>query len=497
MAGRANDGDRRSQRTADDPATFRPRDLPVSTGPAGEHPSLRHVRLTPFWLDSPQRPIPEPPLVGAETCDLAVVGAGLMGLWAALLQKERDPSSEVVVLEAVTAGWAASGRNGGFCMASLTHGTGNAIARFPGEYERLEKLGLENLDAVQQAVSSCRIDCDWQRTGEMMIATEPWQIEDLREDYRQMRALGRDVVLLGPDELRAEVDSPTYLGAVWNRDGCAMADPARLVWGLRRACLERGVRIYEGTPVRRLTDLRGGVGLTTPGGHVQARRVVLATNVFRSLVPKVRPYVVPVYDYALMTEPLTNAQRASIGWRTRFGMADQANQFHYYRLSHDGRMLWGGYDAVYYTGSRIHSTLDHRPRTFDKLAAHFFTTFPQLEGLRFTHAWGGAIDMCTRLFSFWGTALGDKVAYALGYTGNGVAETRFGALVCLDLLGGRETELTRLQLVRSKPMPLPPEPLRSAAIELTRWSLARADEHGGRRNAWLRTLDLMGLGFDS
>ena len=497
MTSRTSDRDREPEGSAGGTATSRPDDPHVPTGPAGTHPSLGAVRFAPYWLDSPLRPTPRPPLAGAETCDLAVVGAGLMGLWAALLQKERDPSSEVVVLEAVTAGWAASGRNGGFCMSTLTHGTGNAIARFPDEYARLEEFGLENLDAVQQAVSSYGIDCDWQRTGEVMVATAPWQMEALREDYRLMRELGRDVALLDRDEMRAEVDSPTYVGAVWDRDGCAMADPARLVWGLRRACLERGVRIYEGTPVRGLKGLRDGVGLTAPGGHVRARRVVLATNVFRSLVPRVRPYVVPVYDYALMTEPLTEDQRASIGWRSRFGMADQGNQFHYYRLTDDGRMLWGGYDAVFYAGGRIHSTLDHRPQTFDKLAANFFATFPQLEGVRFSHAWGGAIDTCSRLYCFWGTAMRGRVAYALGYTGNGVAETRFGALACLDLLDGGQTERARLQLVRSRPLPFPPEPARTAVVQLTRWSLARADERQGRRNLWLRTLDRFGLGFDS
>jgi len=497
MTSGTDDSDRRHAARAGEPVTSSPADRPVTTGPAGEHPSLRRVRHAPFWLDSPHRPVPEPPLAGAESCELAVVGAGLMGLWTALLQKERDPGSEVVVLEAVTAGWAASGRNGGFCMATLTHGSGNGVARFPGEHARLEELGLANLDAVQRAIERYGIDCDWQRTGEVMVATQPWQMEELREEHRQMRRLGHEVALLDRDQMRAEVDSPTYEGALWNRDGCAMADPARLVWGLRRACLERGVRIYEGSPVRGLTSLRGGVGLSTPGGHVRARRVVLATNVFRSLLPKVRPYVVPVYDYALMTEPLSEAQRASIGWRTRFGMADQGNRFHYYRLSDDGRLLWGGYDAVYHAGGRIHSTLDSRPPTFDKLASHFFATFPQLQGLRFSHAWGGAIDTCSRLFCFWGTALAGRVAYALGYTGMGVAETRFGALVCLDLLGGHETELTGLALVRSTPVAFPPEPLRTAVVELTRWSLARADERQGRRNLWLRTLDRLGLGFDS
>jgi glycine/D-amino acid oxidase-like deaminating enzyme len=142
-------------------------------------------------------------------------------------------------------------------------------------------------------------------------------------------------------------------------------------------------------------------------------------------------------------------------------------------------------------------SLDQRPETFDRLADHFFTTFPQLEGLRFTHRWGGAIDTSTRFCAFYGSALGGCVAYALGYTGLGVGATRFGAQVMLDLLDGRDTERTRLQMVRQKPMPFPPEPLAYVGIEATRWSLARADERAGRRNLWLRSLDALGLGFDS
>ena len=145
----------------------------------------------------------------------------------------------------------------------------------------------------------------------------------------------------------------------------------------------------------------------------------------------------------------------------------------------------------------IAAELEERPDVHAKLAAHFFTTFPQLDGLRFTHRWAGVIDTSSRFFQFWGTALGGRVSYVLGYTGLGVAASRFGARVALDLVGGTPTELTRLRMVRSRPLPFPPEPLRFPVIEITRRSTAHAELHGGRRNAWLRTLDRCGLGFDS
>ena len=205
----------------------------------------------------------------------------------------------------------------------------------------------------------------------------------------------------------------------------------------------------------------------------------------------------PVYDYALMTEPLSAAQQTSIGWRHRQGIGDGGNQFHYYRLTSDDRILWGGYDAVYRFRGPVRDDLDDHEPTFGRLAQNFFTTFPQLEGIRFTHRWGGAIDTCSRFSVFFGTAHDGRLAYATGYTGLGVAATRSGARVALDLLDGRHTNATRSRYVRRKPVPFPPEPLRTAVIQITRNRLAAADRRDGRRGIRLGTLDRLGLGFNS
>ena len=198
-----------------------------------------------------------------------------------------------------------------------------------------------------------------------------------------------------------------------------------------------------------------------------------------------------------MTEPLSKEQRDAIGWQGREGLSDNGNQFHYYRTTADGRILWGGFDAIYYPNNGVAPHLENRPESFARLAEHFFQTFPQLTGLRFTHAWGGVIDTCSRYTAFWGKAYGGKVAYAMGYTGLGVGASRFGAQVMLDLLDNKKTERTELQMVKSKPFPFPPEPFRSPIVNFTRWSLNRADDNGGERNLWLKILDALGLGFDS
>jgi glycine/D-amino acid oxidase-like deaminating enzyme len=457
--------------------------------------ALRDVAHVPFWLDRPEAPDPAPPLCGVTTCDLAVVGGGFTGLWTALLAKEQDPSLDVLVLEAARSGWAASGRNGGFAMATLTHGPHNGRRHFADELGQLDRLGRANLEAIEKAVADHGIDCDWERTGEVIVAVEPWQVDGCREAAEMFVEDGYDAVFLDGETLRAEVRSPIYLGGFWDRDGCAMVDPARLAWGLRRVCLEAGVRIAEGTPVLDLERDGKRVRLRTPGGSVSAARVALGTNAFPPLLKRLKLSVIPIYDYALMTEPLDAERRAAIGWRQRQGLGDAGNQFHYYRLTKDDRILWGGYDAVYYYGSRIDAALESRPDIFAKLAGHFFTTFPQLEGVRFTHAWGGVVDTCLRLCSFFGTAFDGSVAFSLGYTGMGVAESRFGAATMLELLaGGGPT--TDLRYVRSRAVPFPPEPLRYAAIEGTRRAYDREDA-SGERGAWLRLLDRFGLGFDS
>jgi glycine/D-amino acid oxidase-like deaminating enzyme len=463
--------------------------------------SLRDAAPEPYWLDDAARPEQLPPLAGDTAADLVVVGGGYLGLWTALLAVTREPGRDVLVLEADTCGHAASGRNGGFCEASLTHGFGNGLARWPEELGTLLRLGRENLDAIEAAVGAEQIDCDFVRSGALSVATLPEQVAGLAEEHQEAAAYGHRLEVLDAGAVRARVDSPTYLGALLDPD-VAILEPARLAWGLREACLRRGVRIHEQTRAVRLARaphgiVRGRVEVRTASATVTARRVVLATNAFRPLLRRLRLMTVPVYDYALMTEPLTDAQRAAIGWAGREGVGDRTNLFHYYRTTRDSRILWGGYDAVYHYASRQRAELEGRSATHEVLAEHFFATFPQLEGLRFTHAWGGLIDTCTRFTAFHGTAFDGAVAYALGFTGLGVGATRFAAEVALDQLAGEETERTALRMVRERPLPFPPEPLRWAGIELTRRSLARADGNGGRKNLWLRTTDRLGMGFDS
>ncbi|MCE9646085.1 MAG: FAD-binding oxidoreductase [Chloroflexi bacterium] len=467
-----------------------------NTPQAGTLKSLADVKLTPFWLDDPDRPEHAPALNEQAQSDLLVIGAGFTGLWTALLARQADPDRDVVLLEAGSAAIGASGRNGGFMDASLTHSFQNGFNRWPAEMPKLIELGRQNLDGIEETIKRFNIDCDFIRSGEINVANEPYQVEELRQDAQVSAQHGMRVQFLDQEQIRARVNSPSYLAAVHDAD-VAMVNPARLAWGLRRACLELGVRLFEDTQVTGLEQKRGTILAKTQQGQVEAKKVALATNAFPPLLNRLSLYVVPVYDYVLMTEPLSKAQREAIGWKGREGVSDIGNQFHYYRTTADGRILWGGYDAIYYRNNEVAPHLENRPESFARLAEHFFQTFPQLTGLRFSHAWGGVIDTCSRYTAFWGRACRGKAAYSLGYTGLGVGASRFGAQVMLDLLGDQKTERTELQMVKSRPFPFPPEPFRSPIVNFTRWSLNRADANAGRRNLWLKLLDFLGLGFDS
>jgi len=308
-----------------------------------------------------------------------------------------------------------------------------------------------------------------------------------------MRRFGHEVEVFDREGVQAEVASPLYRGGIWDKTDSAILDPGKLADGLRRAAHAQGVRIYEHSEVTAI----GEGQVRTAKSVVKTDKTLLATSAYKPLLREMGRYIAPVYDYALMTEPLSEAQQQSIGWRNRQGVGDGANQFHYYRLTQDNRILFGGYDAVYRYGGPVEPQYDDYDQSFAMLSQHFFTNFPQLEGIRFTHRWGGAIDTCSRFSAFFGTAHNGRTAYATGYTGLGVAATRFGAQTALDLLDGKRTEATQSQYVRSKPLPFPPEPLRYAVIELTRRKLDKADKNEGRRGLWLKTLDKLGLGFDS
>jgi glycine/D-amino acid oxidase-like deaminating enzyme len=450
-----------------------------------------------FWTDDPEAPERAEPLVGISEADLVVVGAGFSGLWTAIQAVTDSPGRTVVILESDTAGFGASSRNGGFLEASLTHGIGNGVSHWPEEFERLERLGEENLSAIIGFIKANHLDVGLEETGVIGVATEAWHLDEIQETQAMHRRHNQNAVLLDHHAMSERVKSPTYLGGLYVPDGAAIMNPARLAWGLARVAEGLGIVMYDDSPVTGIEESSGRLVVTTRRGSVRALKVVVATNAYRSPVPRMRRLIVPVYDYVLMTEPLTSEQMASLGWKGREGLSDVSSQFHYYRLTSDNRILWGGYDAIYRFGNAVGEQYDQAGSTHETLAEHFFETFPQLEDVSFTHRWGGPIATTSQFTATWGTTHGGKLSWVGGYTGLGVGATRFGARVALDLVDGTASKYTDLEMVRKQPMAFPPEPFRYAGIQMTRKAIARSDARQGRRGMWLKILDRFGVGFDS
>ncbi|MFL5869453.1 MAG: NAD(P)/FAD-dependent oxidoreductase [Solirubrobacterales bacterium] len=453
-----------------------------------------------YWLAASPAGPARPPLRGGTETDVAIVGAGFTGLWTAIALTDTDPSLRVTVLEQETVGFGASGRNGGFCQASLTHGLANGLRHFPDEIEILEREGRANLGALIAFTRQHAIDCDLEDTGGLTVADQPYQVDELKAWADEAAQHGEEVVFLDREAVRAEVHSPIWEAGLYSPPNGTdlLVDPAKLVRGLARVAGERGVTIHQHTRVRAVQRRAGGVRLTTEAGAtLDAEHVVVATSAYSGWLRRLQTHFVPVYDYALVSDPLTPEQHEAIGWWRRQGMSDANNQFHYFRLTADDRILWGGYDAIYHRNNGVGPQFDRRPLTFEKLEGHFRRAFPQLADLRFPYRWGGAIDTTSRFTVTFGQALGGRLTYALGYTGLGVGASRWAGGIVRDFILRPDAELLRLRFVRSRPFPFPPEPLRSVAVNVVRGELDRADRNEGRRGLILKALDAIGIGFDS
>jgi glycine/D-amino acid oxidase-like deaminating enzyme len=422
------------------------------------------------------------PLESDRDADVAVIGAGLTGLWTALFLKELEPGLEVAVIEQGLAAYGASGRNAGMLSETVDHGHGLAIEHFgEAEARRLAALGETNVAEMTAFFTDRAIRCDYEPTGRLMVALTAAHVEEAERTVETARRLGLDSFhLLDRAQVQAEVHSPLYLGGVAVTGG-GILDPVKLVDGLRAEAERLGVRVYERSRVTAIGTVGAAARVRTEAGSVTARRLVLATSAYtHHLLPTITHRFIPLYDYILVSDPLTAAQRDVIGWRRRQGITDGRTFFNYYRLTDDDRILWGTSEAAYYAGNR----------------ASFRRHFPALVGLEFPYAWGGPICSTTRMTPFFGRALGGRACYGLGYTGHGLGTTRLAGRILAHMALDRPSDLLDLTLVRKRPFPYPPEPLRSWSVAAVTRALRRVDE-GQPPGVMLRVLERLGIGFSS
>lgn len=450
-----------------------------------------------FWLAAmPQREVTR--LTEATTADIVVIGGGLTGFWAALFLKELDPSRDVALIEQGVAAYGASGRNAGMLSETVDHSHSLAIQHFGAEEAaRLARLGQTNVDELLAFVQERGIACDYEASGRLMVALTPGHVEEAKRTMEVAQSLGIDTFkLLNREQTQAEVHCPLYLGAV-EVSGGGILDPAKLTDGLRREAERLGVRVYERTTVEGIEAHGAGVIVRANGTTLSAGRAVLATSAYtHHLVPSVRHRFIPLYDYVVVSEPLSPQQWAEIGWKKHQGITDGRTFFNYYRPTADGRVLWGTSEATYYRGNRVDPACDHSPSHYASLKESWNRHFPTLSSLKWEYAWGGAICSTTRLTPFFGTALGGRASYGLGYTGHGLGTTRLAGRILAHMALDRSSDLLDLSLVTKPPFPYPPEPIRGWAVDAVTASLRKVDA-GESPNLLLRTLDAMGLGFSS
>ncbi|MBT4626097.1 MAG: FAD-dependent oxidoreductase, partial [Rhodospirillales bacterium] len=262
--------------------------------------ALAESKHRPVWFESDDMLEPLPPLNGDATCELLIIGGGFTGLWAALQAKERMPDLNIILVEQTFVGDGASGRNGGFLSSSLTHGETNGDYHFPGEAEQLYELGQQNMKEFIETLERYNIDAEYEAVGSTSVATNDAMVAQLRKEYEASKAAGDDVVWFDRDDMRRQVNSPTYLAGVWWRDGQdGVVHPAKLCWGLKKTILSLGVRIFEGTPVNNIAEDGDGMRSTCDSGNVHSGKILMATNAFPGLLPQMRRQVIPVWDYQI------------------------------------------------------------------------------------------------------------------------------------------------------------------------------------------------------
>ena len=438
--------------------------------PHWERLSLWHDTVDTDWS-------PRPGLSGDVEADVAIVGAGFTGLWTAYYLAEADPSLRIVVLEAETAGYGASGRNGGWASALFPTSLASLASMSDRDGAIAQHRAMrETVDEVARAAAAEGIDADIAKGGTIVLARNRVQLRRARQEVAEARHWDRgedDLRLLDKREATAVLRGSRTVGATYTPD-CAAIHPAKLVRGLADAVERRGVTIHERTRVRSIEPRRA----RTSDGDVRAATIIRATEGYTATIEGLDRALIPVYSLIIATEPLPASTWDEIGLARRETFSDHRHLIIYGQRTADDRLVFGGRGAPYHFGSRIRPEFDQDQRVFARLYATLTDLFPVLEGTRVTHAWGGALgiprDWCASVGLDRETGLG----WAGGYVGDGVSTTNLAGRTLRDLVLGRDTELTGLPWVGHRSPEWEREPLRWLGVNtgLRAMTLADAEE---------------------
>ncbi len=416
--------------------------------------------------------VPGPPLEGTERADVCIVGGGYTGMWTAYFLKRADPALEVTIVERSWAGSGASGHNDGYAMTVLDMSLHHLV----------ERHGAERAGAAHEAVARSvveiggfcdehGVEADYDLCGFAGVGVNDGQMWRLERDLEAARRIGAEADFEYFEDQRARevIGSPIVRGVLKERRG-ALINPQRLARGLARVIDEMGVRVHERSPATAISSGR----VTTERGAVEAERIVVATNAYQHAFDQFKGRVVPIWSYAMVTEPLTDDQLGRVAWPGREGFEDKRNFITIGRLTADNRVVWGGRLAPYYRGNDMDIRHMRNDYVFDQLRGAWSQFFPMWSDVRFTHAYGGCVAITGTFLPYVGS-LGGGVLYGYGYNGHGVAPSHTVGQTLADLVTGRDSELTNLVFVDQKESRLPGEPLRYLGTRLTTALLERQD----------------------
>ena len=427
-----------------------------------------------LWAETTEPTAERPALAGDRDADVAIVGAGYTGLWTAYYLAKADPTLRIVVLEAKTAGFGASGRNGGWCSA-LFPVSSRRLASLPGSSRdsaiELHRAMQATVNEIGLVTAAEGIDCDYHKGGTVVLARTPAQLARARAEVEAAHDWGPgDLRFLTPEEVARKVRATKVLGATFTPH-CAALHPGKLVRGLVAVVERLGVTIHENTPVKAIVPGHA----ITPYGVLRADVVVRATEGFTPGLNGQLRTVAPVYSLMVATEPLDDATWDRIGLADRPTFSDHRHLIIYGQRTADGRLAFGGRGAPYHFGSRIKASYDEAPRVFSALRRTLRELFDGLDGVDFTHAWGGPLGVPRDWCASVGLDRGSGLAWAGGYVGDGVSTTNLAGRTLTDLILGRDTGLVRLPWVGHRSRRWEPEPVRWLGINAGLRAMTIAD----------------------
>jgi len=395
------------------------------------------------------------------TADVCIIGGGFTGLAAAYHLATNNPEKKIVLLEAVCCGYGASGRSGGFADTGVHNLWQIYENEGPEKAREVYDITLEGLETIRHFVQAHGVDCDFASNGSIELANEPSHLEELEEERKLHEQLGLQARLLDKTELQKMIKSDRYVGGLRYPYG-ASVNPFKLARGMKRVVEEKGVEIFEKSPVRRIRFGNRPAAISELG-HVNAQALVIATDSYSPSLGLFKRRVIPMCAYVIATAPLSPKQLDSIGWAGREKLSDLKPVFDYFHLTPEGRIVFGGAGLRYRFGGRI-CTQAHNP-TIKEIKRTLFDVFPQLSGLEIPYGWGGTLGMSYDFLPSVGT-IGDhrNIFYAVAYSGEGTVLTQVAGKIINHLYRKEENRLTRLFLV-NKPIPrVWPEPFRYLGI---------------------------------